>query len=369
MDGFDQLPDALILQIFNSVSDIKTLIRCRAVSRRFNSLAPQTDSLQLRVDRVISSDSGCCGGADDDDYASSSDSLLLVFFKSIIKSLHELVSPSPLPALRQSQSNSPCRILRGFDRVRDLEIELPSGDLRLEKGAVVKWRAEFGRSLRSCAILGFRAIRYSAPPQLPVAGAEPGDELGEAADFARGLKSRVVWTISALIAASARHYLLKEVVREQRELERLVLRDRDGEGTVVMDKAGMAELRAASAAAAHVSQEEEEDEDEDEGEGSRNRTRVPSVRMRMRHAPRLELNDGVWAEGATLVVVRPSLGARDGDESSGTQLGRAGGRDDVAEELSEDAELATAAFGEGLYGEAVQALLKGRSYILEMNSF
>ncbi|PON61586.1 F-box domain containing protein [Parasponia andersonii] len=368
MDGFDQLPDALILQIFNSVSDIKTLIRCRAVSRRFNSLAPQTDSLQLRVDRVISSDSGCGGGDDDeDDAASSSDSLLLVFFKSIIKSLHELVSPSPLPALRQSHSNSPCRILRGFDRVRDLEIELPSGDLRLEKGAVVKWRAEFGRSLRSCAILGFRAIRYSAPPQLPVAGAEPGDVLGEAADFARGLKSRVVWTISALIAASARHYLLKEVVREQRELERLVLRDRDGEGTVVMDKAGMSELRAA--AAAHVSQEEEDDEDEDGGEGSRNRTRVPNVRMRMRHAPRLELNDGVWAEGATLVVVRPSMGDRDGDESSGTQLGRAGGRDDVAEELREDAELATAAFGEGLYGEAVQALLKGRSYILEMNSF
>lgn len=354
MDGFDQLPDSLILLIFNSVSDVKTLIRCRAVSKRFNSLVPQADSLRLKVDCVISAESG-------DD----SDSLLLVFLKSIIKSLHQLVSPSPLPAPKQSQ-NSPAQILRGFDRVRDLEIELPSGDLRLEKGALVKWRAEFGKSLKTCAILGFRAIRDSS------ASPSTGDDSGDAAaDFARGLKSRVVWTISALIAASARYYLLKEVVREQRGLERLVLRDREGEGTVVMDKAGIAELRAE---AAHVSDEEEEEEaeeEEEDGERSvvRNRTRVPRVRMRMRHAPRLELNGGVWAEGATLVVVRPSADTMERNESGfGTQLGRGGGAD-VAEELREDAELATAAFGGGLYGEAVQSLLKGRSYILEMNSF
>ncbi|KAJ0086573.1 hypothetical protein Patl1_08503 [Pistacia atlantica] len=40
MDGFDQLPDSLILLIFNSVSDIKSLIRCRAVSKRFNFNSP-----------------------------------------------------------------------------------------------------------------------------------------------------------------------------------------------------------------------------------------------------------------------------------------------------------------------------------------
>ena len=352
MDGFDRLPDSLIFLIFNAVSDIKTLIRCRAVSKRFNSLVPHTESLHLKVDCVISSDSPHHHHDDSD-----SDSLLVVFLKSIIKSLQDLVSPTPLPALKQSQ-NSPSQILRGFDRVRELEIELPSGDLRLEKGAVVKWRAEFGKTLKSCTILGFRSIRDSS------AEAISGDDSGEAADFARGLKSRVIWTISALIAASARHYLLKEVVKEQRELERLVLRDRDGEGTVVMNKAGMAELRFGSALVSEEEEEEEEDEDE---WVIRNRTRVPSVRMRMRHAPRLELNGGVWAEGATLVVVRPSLSNNDGNES-GTQFGRTGS-DDVAEELREDAELATAAFGGGLYGESVKALLKGQSYILEMNSF
>ncbi|MFS7930078.1 putative F-box domain-containing protein [Helianthus anomalus] len=49
-DDFDRLPDPIFLTIFNYISDIKTLIRCRSVSRRFNSLVPHSDSLLLRVD-------------------------------------------------------------------------------------------------------------------------------------------------------------------------------------------------------------------------------------------------------------------------------------------------------------------------------
>ncbi|PQM42819.1 F-box protein [Prunus yedoensis var. nudiflora] len=274
MDGFDRLPDSLVLQIFDSVSDVKTLIRCRAVSKRFNSLVPQTDSLLLTVDRVISSDSDSDSANDDVSH------LLVTFLKSILKSIHDLVSPRPDPTRARSQ-NSPAQILRSFHNVRNLSIELPSGDLRLEKGTVLKWRADFGKTLRSCVILGFRSV--VAGGETPVAGDE--------ADFAGGLKVRVVWTISALIAASARHYLLKEVVREQRGLE--------------------------------------------------------TVRMRMRHVPRMELKGGVWVEGATLVVVRPSLSG------------------DV-----EDGDLAMGAFGgDVLYGEVVEALLKAKSYLLEMNSF
>ncbi|KAI5355533.1 Hypothetical predicted protein [Prunus dulcis] len=325
MDGFDRLPDSLILQIFDSVSDVKTLIRCRAVSKRFNSLVPQTDSLLLTVDRVISSDSDSDSANDDVSH------LLVTFLKSILKSIHDLVSARPDPTRARSQ-NSPAQILRSFHNVRNLSIELPSGDLRLEKGTVLKWRADFGKTLRSCVILGFRSV---------VAGGEtpvPGDD----ADFAGGLKVRVVWTISALIAASARHYLLKEVVREQRGLETLVLRDREGEGVVVMEKEGLRECGREDTCDA----EEEEEEVEEEG-WDRGRSRVPSVRMRMRHVPRMELKGGVWVEGATLVVVRPSLSG------------------DV-----EDGDLAMGAFGgDVLYGEVVEALLKAKSYLLEMNSF
>ncbi|KAA8522490.1 hypothetical protein F0562_013150 [Nyssa sinensis] len=222
-DGFDRIPDSLVLLIFNQLSDIKTLIRCGAVSKRFNSLVPQADTLLLKVDRVISA-----SGSSDDDEGDDEDSFLVSFFRSIFKSLHNLVSPKLLQSPTRSQ-NSPTQILRGFERIRELEIELPSGDLRLEKGGLIRWKAEFGKTLKSCVILGFRSIGDG--------GAEV--DLGGGG----GLKMRVVWTISALIAASARHYMLREVVREHRELERLVVRDRDGEGMVVMDKEGLREFR------------------------------------------------------------------------------------------------------------------------------
>ncbi|CAL5332824.1 unnamed protein product [Camellia sinensis] len=329
-DCFDRVPDSLVLLIFNNISDIKTLLRCRAVSRRFNSLVPQTDTLLLKVDRVVSASSD----SDDDD------PFFLTFFRSIFKSLHDLVSPKPLPEPTRSQ-NSPTQILRGFEGIRELDIELPSGDLRLEKGAVIRWRAEFGKTLRSCVILGFRR------------GGGREVDLGGGGG---GLKMRVVWTISALIAASARHYMMKEVVKEHGEMERLVARDREEEGTVVMEKEGLRECRD------KCEEEEEEGQVCRNGNGNgngvwwrNNRTTVPAVRMRMRHEQRLELSGGVLMEGATLVVVRPATTTTREAETE-------------ADEQSGNACLANGAF-EGVYGEAVEKLLKSPSYLLEMNSF
>lgn len=315
MNGFDELPDSLILLIFNSVADVKSLIRCLAVSKRFNALVPQTESLSLTVDRVISPDS-------------DSDSLFVTFLKIFFKSLHDLLTTSIKPhnPTRTLVQNSPAQILTKFDRVRSLRIELPAVDLTSDKGLSVKWRAEFGRSLKSCVIIGFKSVSTAATSETPGEGGEM--------DIAGGLKTRVMWTISALIAASARHFMLEDVVREHEEMERLVLTDREGEGTVVMDKQGMRECRLGGAHAR-------------EGECERSRTVVPSVKMRMRHEPKLMLKGGVWVEGATLVVVRPSEG-----------------KDDV-----DDSELALAAFGDGIHREAAQELLNSRSYMLEMNSF
>lgn len=305
MDGFDQLPDSLILLIFNSVSDVKSLIRCRSVSKRFNSLVPQTESLLLKIDRVISSDS-------------DSDSPFL----NLLKSFLYLVFPKPTLGQLQDRTHTyPAQILSRFQRIRELHVELPAGDLQLEKGTVVKWRAEFGETLKTCVIFGFR--------------------LGNSfngnyeAEFGGGLKTRVMWTISALIAASVRHFLLREVIRDHNEMEELVLTDREGEGVVVVDKQGLREWKAA--------RECDDDEDKEEERG---RTVVPNVRMRMRHEPRL---------GATLVVVRAVK------EEVQSQIGK--------EADVEDAELASKAFGGGIYGDAVRELLKVRSYLLEMNSF
>ncbi|XP_008445343.2 F-box protein AUF2 [Cucumis melo] len=323
-DGFDSLPDSLILLIFNSVSDVKTLIRCRAVSKRFNSLVPHSDSLSLTVDCVISSDS-------DSDSDSDQNSFLLSFFKSVVKSFLDLLSP----ILVQSETqNSPAQILRQFLQIQHLQIEFPTTDLKVER--VVKWRAEFGDALKSCVILIFREIRK---------GAIEEDDVDYNLDFIGGLKSKVFMTISTLITASARHHVLGEVVEEHLEMESLVLRDRGGEGVVVMEKKGLEELRRWRMG-----------DGGEVAEWRRTRTRVPSTTVRMRHRGRVEVRRGMWMEDATLVVVRPSGNCRksgDGDVDK------------------EDAEVAVKAFeGDDVYREAVEALLKkGKRYQLEMNSF
>lgn len=171
----------------------------------------------------------------------------------------------------------------------------------------------FGLTLKHCVIYGF------------------GGEKDK--DFAESLKERVVWIINALIAASTRHaYVAREVVSQHRELDRLVVRDRKGEGEVFMDTRGLGECR---------------DRGVNEVGVSTGRTTVPCVRMQMRYLKKVDIGGGHWVEGATLVVIRPS-GFQKADN---------------------DADLAMEAFGCGVYGEVIQELLKRRSYMLEMNSF
>lgn len=134
-----------------------------------------------------------------------------------------------------------------------------------------------------------------------------------------------------------------DVVDEQPLLSHLTVCDRENEGAMIMDKDGLRDFRDRAAAPV--------------GGGAwwrNSRATVPAVKMRMRHEPRLELSSGIVMEGATLVVVKPVDG---------------GERRCEAEERYGDEALAAEAFGNGVHAEAVEKLLKSRSYILEMNSF
>ncbi|CDY26850.1 BnaA02g18750D [Brassica napus] len=298
MDAFDAIPDPVVIDILNKVRDVKTLIRCRSVSKRFNSLATESGSLLLQLDQIGESDS-------------EKDSTITSFFRSLFKSVNGLFPIFSKPA-KPARILTPVQILAGFNRIRNLDVEFYGGDFKLEKGAAVKWKAEFGESLKSCVIVAFRSATVNT-------SAIDGDAETDS-EFVSGLKTRVVWTISALMAASTRHYQMRDLVKEHKEMETLTVRDRDGEGAT--------EARG-------------------DEKVSRERTVVPNVRMSMRNAPSLKLESGICLEAATLVVVRQSGVASDGD----------------------DAELATGAFGDCMYGEAVAALLKRRRNVLEMNSF
>lgn len=226
--------------------------------------------------------------------------------------------------------------MKNFNEIKVLKIELPSGELGIEDGVLLKWRADFGSTLDNCVILGASSVSCHQDEIF-----EGGDDNGSIPDSFYtngGLKLRVVWTISSLIAASARHYLLQPIICEHRTLESLVLTDCDGQGVLSMNKEQLEELRVKPLNASSASK----------------RTLVPALNMRLWYAPVLELPDGVVLKGATLVAIRPS------EMSSSSSCS-------VKKEAS-DLSWVSSAFGEP-YGAAARMLVKRRTYCLEMNSF
>ncbi|KAI4389439.1 hypothetical protein MLD38_001667 [Melastoma candidum] len=307
-DHFDRLPDCLLLDILDRLSDAKSLVRCLSVSSRFRSLVPLATSLRLLVDRVVP--------------PSPSPSL----FDSFAAFLN-LFFPLPFPP-PSSPYSSPSSVLRGFRCVRHLDIQLPSPVTLNDNGSTfLRYRATFGETLEECVmIVGFRGKEGKE-------GA--GREVVKAADEEGEVKERVFWVIRALVDACKRHnYAARELIREHQGLASLRMSDAAGEGVVEMGKRGLEECRKCPA--------------------PREGCRVPRVKMQMRYGRKTEVQRGGEVfEGATLVVVRTMNddGTRDWPDG-------------------DDAARATDAFGsDGGYKEAVGELMKNRSYSLEINSF
>ncbi|KAI6703430.1 hypothetical protein NL676_012566 [Syzygium grande] len=314
-DHFDRLPDSLLLLIFNRVADVKALGRCGVVSRRFRCLVPQVDTVLVRVDCVISDDE-FASPALSDKGRNPLASFFRVVLGNIVKPLQALglfsgakrgaqSGPSSSSSLAVGSEcdgemdqggvthHSPTQVLKNFNEIRFLRIELPSGELGIDGGILLKWRADFGSTLDNCVILGASSVLQPGPFK-NFLGFENGKDAGCANDDSGsipesfytngGLKLRVVWTISSLIAASARHYLLQPIIAEHKTLDCLVLTDADGQGVLCMNREQLEELRVKPLSASSSSK----------------RTLVPALNMRLWYAPHLELPDGVVLKGATL---------------------------------------------------------------------
>jgi hypothetical protein len=367
IDHFDRLPDSLLLFVFNKIGDVKALGRCCVVSRRFHSLVPQVDNVVVRVDCVISDDDTSSSSSSIKSHSSSSSGFSSIFrlvFGGISKpfqALSQMFGPKVNsrngngPSLSVAADDdmeldqagvthhSPTQVLKNFNEIRFLRIELPSGELGIDDGVLLKWRADFGSTLDNCVILGAASVITnnkisSAMQQENAAAAAVADDddngsIPESFYTNGGLKLRVVWTISSLIAASARHYLLQPIIAEHKTLDSLVLADADGQGVLCMNREQLEELRVKPLSASSASK----------------RTLVPALNMRLWYAPHLELPDGVVLKGATLVAIRPS-------EQAATKK-------DVS-----DVSWVSTTFEEP-YGTAAKMLVKRRTYCLEMNSF
>lgn len=390
-DQFDRLPDEVLLDVFNRIGDVKALGRCSLVSRRFHALVPLVDSVLVRVDCVIPDDAssaGAAAAAGDFSLSAPSSPTASARARNVVSQIARMViggivkpiqalgqilshgnSDSDFPASSSSASrrfaslspssppsgdvshHSPSEVLRSFKELRRLRIELPACEHGMDDGVLLKWKADFGSTLGSCVILGAASASPSSAGKdgagtaaAAAAAADCGesDESGsipESFYTNGGLKLRVVWTISSLIAASARHYLLQPIISDHKTLESLDLTDADGQGVLTMDKWQLQELRVRPVSAS---------------DGS-HRTLMPALSMRLWYAPHIELPGGTVLNGATLVAIKPSEDAMRDSVGSGA-AGSAGGSwvSDAFEEP---------------YRTAVRMLLKRRMYSLEMNSF
>ncbi|KAF7842878.1 F-box protein [Senna tora] len=362
IDHFDRLPDSVLLLIFNKIGDVKALGRCCVVSRRFHSLVPQVENVVVRVDCVISDDDSSSSAASSDKSRGPFSNLFRLVFGGIVKPLQALgqfLGPKRASLGSGSSSSSsssslavgsedvegeqggvthhsPTQVLKNFNEIRFLRIELPSGELGIDDGVLLKWRADFGSTLDNCVILGASSVIH--PDALfSINNNNGGDDNGNIPDSFYtngGLKLRVVWTISSLIAASARHYLLQPIISEHRTLDNLVLTDADGQGMLYMNRDQLEELRVKPLSASSASK----------------RTLVPALSMRLWYAPHIELPNGAVLKGATLVAIRPT------EQSP------------AAKKEMSDLSWVSAAFEEP-YGTATRMLVKRRTYCLEMNSF
>ncbi|XP_020598663.1 F-box protein At5g46170-like [Phalaenopsis equestris] len=368
IDHFDRLPDSILLVIFNQISDVKALGRCYVVSRRFHSLIPLVDTVSVRIDCVISDDlstlsaSSCSSAA-----AEKTRSILSHFARVVlggivrpIYALGQILSSSSSKRLSYAESSfsevshySPSEVLKNFKEIRRLRIELPAGELGVNDGVLLKWKASFGSTINSCVILGASSVLSSSstspPTQLgsrspssDLCGGEDNASIPESFYTNGGLKLRVVWTISSLIAASARHYLLQPIVRDHKTLEFLDLTDADGQGVLSMNRRQLQELTMNPVSAS----------------GSSQRTLMPALSMRLWYEPQLEIPCGMMLKGATLVVIQPS------EEKSREMVAGGSCNSDVLSDLS----WVLNAFQEP-YCSAARLLMEKRPYCLEMNSF
>lgn len=346
-DHFDRIPDSIVLLIFNKLADARSLGRCSAVSRRFNALVPLVDDACLRIDRVIAADA-----AGDDALGLAGprggpriSHLLKAMLLAVLKPFAHCDARGHGVGSKHAQMlqhHSPAQVLKNFSSIRNLRMELPVSDVGTDDGVLLRWKAVFGSTLQSCVILGGTKLdRDASVAASPDQGAGEDDAAGgsipESFYTNGGLKLRVVWTISSLIAAATRHYLLREIVKEHPTLERVELADAHGQGTLAMGRDQIKEFRDKPLAAAAAA----------------NRTQVPACNMKLRYAPLLELSDGTRIHGATLVVIKPVGGGDAG--------GIGGGRKELDEFIGDTFD--------GPFREAVAMLSKRRTYLLEMNGF
>ena len=186
-------------------------------------------------------------------------------------------------------------VLKNFSKINSLHIQLPpshGGGLRSSNStdSLLKWKAEFGRELKSCVLLGEATSFY----KISSIHEDEHHKISHDESNLTGdeLKLRTAWMISCLFAASTRHCLLKQIISNSTDhpmLRSVVIGDASKQGTVCMGEEQLEELRACVNSSMEI------------------RTRFPALLVKLWYVSVLELPDsGHVMQRATLIIVRPA---------------------------------------------------------------
>lgn len=363
IDHFDRLPDPIVLSIFNKLQDARSLCSSMAVCKRFNNIIPEIDTVSLTIPRLNQPKKS------QQHKKSFKNSISRVLCKNPLRFLLQWLTKSNKSCSCDDDDQSdyygysyylPHEVLKSFQDVKNIEIKLPKSSYDTNSN-LLKWKAEFGSQIKSCVYLGAKSISRNQPSGKTQEEDEEKEEVGEDSISSTTigddeLKVRIVWTISCLIAASARHFLIQKTLNDQEKLEKLRIVDESNQGTLSMNSEQIQEFRK--------SMNDEEMLLSSSSWWSDGRTKLPALRMKMWYAPELKLTESGSAvmKGATLVVIRPAF--VDNDEGKNNRKKEEESQDWVAKAFDGDGE-------EGkLFVEAAKLLLKKkRTCTLEMNSF
>ncbi|CAA2999761.1 F-box protein At4g18380-like [Olea europaea var. sylvestris] len=337
---FDRLPDDIVLSIFSKLGDAKSLCISLCVCKRFRSINLETDQIFLSIPRKRTLVRDC------ETHSSFFKNLV---FRILIKSVRFISQRTKFEKNKNDDEDycsyyPPSEVLKSFQEIRLLHLRLPchgseklvSKARKKSNSTFLKWKAEFGSQLNNCVILGAKS--WIEKPENGESLLESDSESSVIDDHE--LKLRIVWTISCLMAASARHYLIQEIVKEREMIEKIEVSDESEQGRLCMNKEQIEELRSLKERDTFL----------------RYRMRVPALKMKIWYMKKLELPEsGEVLEGATLVVVRPVGGG--GDYVDGGSGG------DLVAEVFDGAEEVV------VLGEVVKKLMGAKCYTLEMNSF
>lgn len=343
---FDRLPDDVVLLISSKLQDAKSLCLSMSVCRRFHSIVPRVSEVFLLMPRrrAVLKNSG-------EEIVTSERGLMNPVFRTLMKPFHFVSQIIKVKSRNAENDCDSCSyhelndVLKPFEEIRALHLKLPchgiqkpcSGTGKSNSKTFLKWKADFGDQLRSCVMLGAKSWLEKCINEDNFQETVPVSDHEQRVISDGEMKLRIVWTISCLIAASARHYLVQETVKKQKMIETLVVSDESDQGWLYMNKEQIGEWKVRG------------------GMGMECRSRLPALRMKMWYSEKMEIPGcGKVMDGATLVVIW----------SAGS--GEVEGRSTV--------DLVRAAFGgegeEKMVGDFARKLVGGnKCYVLEMNSF